>query len=726
MSEKPGMYDNVEACVDDVIASVGRDIRLGMPIGVGKPNLIANELYRRAKDDSSLKLTMLSGLTLAKPAPGSDLEKRFLGPILERVFGDYVDPAWIGDVKRGKLPDNVEIIEFFLPPAAFLSNKHLQQYYISSNYTHVARDLIELGVNVAAATVAKKQIGGRTMYSLGCNADATTDLMWESIARRGTRNRIELVAQTNARMPFMYGSGVEGEESFDRIVDNPALDMTLFGPPHEPVSSADYLIGLYVSTLVRDGGTLQIGIGSIGDAIAQCLIMRHRENDVYVRFAGDFGATGPFAAAVAKYGGTDVFSEGLYGCTEMMTEGFLKLYENGIIKKKVYGNSGIQRLVSEGKLAESGPYDAATIELLLSEKVLRRYLDDDDFEALRPGGLFSPGMSVTDGEIYMDGVRIAGGDLADEANVAAIAARCFNDRLDGGAVIHAGFMMGAPDFYQAFHDMPDDEKQLIQMREISYINQLYGDERLKILQRPAARFVNTGLMATMNGAVVSDGLENNQVLSGVGGQYNFVAMAHALPDAKSIIMVRSTRTKGGDVTSNIVWNYGHITIPRHLRDVVVTEYGIADLRGRTDRDVFAALLNVTDSRFQESLLAKARSAGKVAANYRIPDAFRNNLPETIEKKLRPYKEKGYFPVFPFGTELTDVELTLARALKTLKASLDSKKFRLPGIAQIGKIGSPPAAAAVYLERMKLDRPSSAQEKVLQKLMLYALATTGAF
>ncbi len=98
---------------------------------------------------------------------------------------------------------------------------------------------------------------------------------------------------------------------------------------------------------------------------------------------------------------------------------------------------------------------------------------------------------------------------------------------------------------------------------------------------------------------MSDGLADGRVVSGVGGQYNFVSMAHALPDARSILCVRTTRTSGGKTTSNIVWNYAHTTIPRHLRDIVITEYGIADLRGRTDHEVIAALLNVADSRFQE-------------------------------------------------------------------------------------------------------------------------------
>ena len=88
------------------------------------------------------------------------------------------------------------------------------------------------------------------------------------------------------------------------------------------------------------------------------------------------------------------------------------------------------------------------------------------------------------------------------------------------------------------------------------------------------------MMLTTLGAAISDGLADGRVVSGVGGQYNFVAMAHALPGARSMLCVRSTRRKDGRLSSNIVTSYGHCTIPRHLRDIAITEYGIADLRGR--------------------------------------------------------------------------------------------------------------------------------------------------
>ena len=57
---------------------------------------------------------------------------------------------------------------------------------------------------------------------------------------------------------------------------------------------------------------------------------------------------------------------------------------------------------------------------------------------------------------------------------------------------------------------------------------------------------------------------------------------HALRDGRSVLLLRSSRVGAAGARSNILWNYGHTTIPRHLRDVFVTEYGIADLRGKSD------------------------------------------------------------------------------------------------------------------------------------------------
>ena len=78
------------------------------------------------------------------------------------------------------------------------------------------------------------------------------------------------------------------------------------------------------------------------------------------------------------------------------------------------------------------------------------------------------------------------------------------------------------------------------MMPVSFTNELYGDEETKRRARVDARFVNNAMMATLMGAAISDGLESGQVVSGVGGQYNFVAQAFALEGARSILAI------GGD------------------------------------------------------------------------------------------------------------------------------------------------------------------------------------
>jgi hypothetical protein len=262
------------------------------------------------------------------------------------------------------------------------------------------------------------------------------------------------------------------------------------------------------------------------------------------------------------------------------------------------------------------------------------------------------------------------------------------------------------------------------MRGVAFVNQLYGaDPELRILQRRAARCINTTMMVTLLGAAVSDALESGEVVSGVGGQYNFVAMAHALPGARSILCVRATRTRHGHTTSNIIWSYGHETIPRHLRDMVVTEYGIADLRGRTDEEIIAALLNVADSRFQEALLARARAAGKIRADYRIPEAFRNNLPQRLNAALHEPRARGFFSDYPFGTDLTAEEIALARALKYLEARTGSAWARLTTAAAALASGGPASAHAAALRRMGLAQPRGVAERLQRRLVAWALDAT---
>jgi hypothetical protein len=405
----------------------------------------------------------------------------------------------------------------------------------------------------------------------------------------------------------------------------------------------------------------------------------------------------------------------------MLVDCFLDLRKAGVLVREVVDDAAVQRLIDDGRIGMTPAADS--LRLLRDEGAFPARLGAAEVARLTRIGLLQ-GVSL-DGEtlVLPDGGRVAA-DLGDDRTLGALARSGLGRRLRG-AFAHAAFFLGPLAFYEHLRTMPREERERIRMTGVGFVNQLYGDEALKVAQRRHARFINTGMMATITGAVVSDGLENGQVVSGVGGQYNFVAMAHALPEARSILMVRATREKGGEVGSNIVARYGHVTIPRHLRDVVVTEYGIADLRGRSDAEVAAAMIQIADSRFQESLADEARRNRKLPSGWRLPDRFRENSPERLARLLAPHREEGLCGEFPYGTDLSPIELTLAKALRALRRRLDARRFELPPVQELPKIVRAPESARPYLERMGLAEPDGFEEQLLQRVVLYALATHGA-
>lgn len=588
---------------DAVIARVGKTIVLGLPLGLGKAPHIANALFARAVADPSIKLTIFTALTLEKPRYKNVLERRFLEPVIERLFGDWPELAYAKALRAGTLPSNIEVNEFFFLAGQWLGVPRAQQSYIAANYTHATRYLVERGVNVIAQLVAKR--GDR--YSLSGNTDITLDLFK---AREEGKAQFLVTAQVNSELPFMPGEGDLPAEDFDYILDSPSTEFSLFAPPHEPIGAAQYAIGLHTARLVPDGGTLQIGIGKDGDAVAQALILRHRDNDT---FRKALAALDPSSS-----GHLTPFETGLHGLSEMLVSAFLQLIVSGVIKREIEG-----------------------------------------------------------------------------------------------ALLNAGFFLGPKSFYTALREMPEAQREKIRMRAISFTNELYGDEDTKRRQRPGARFINSTMMVTLLGAAISDGLEDGRVVSGVGGQYDFFAQAFALPDAHAILTLNATRGHGSRATSNVRWSYGHQTIPRHLRDIVVSEYGVANLRGRTDAQTIAALLNIADSRFQDELLRQAKDAGKIAKSHEIAPQYRNNTPERIERALEPFRE--HLPEFPFGCDFDETERRLMPALERLQ-NASASPLQLMRLASRGFGGGEEAALA----RMQLDRPRTLQDRLYKLLLRAAL------
>ena len=330
----PPQFGNVEDCVEQAISRVGRRIVLCAPIGAGKPVALVNAFYQRAAADPGIELAILTGLTLTRPRPASELERRLVEPITARVFGKAPEPAWIGPLRAGKLPPNIRVQEFFMEPGAWLHAPLAQQSYASINYTHVARSVLAQGANVVAQQVARRP-GGRV--SLGTQPGRHGRPHPDAARARAGGQPVAVIGQVNDRMPFMFGAAEMAESGLDFLVDDPRGYHELIAPPNGPIPTAEHAIALAASMLVRDGGTIQIGIGELGDAIVHALTLRHRSNADWRRALADIGLLPRFAAEQQAMGGDAPFEQGLYAVTEMFVDGFLDLYREGILKRRAGG-----------------------------------------------------------------------------------------------------------------------------------------------------------------------------------------------------------------------------------------------------------------------------------------------------------------------------------------------------------------------------------------------------
>jgi hypothetical protein len=153
---------------------------------------------------------------------------------------------------------------------------------------------------------------------------------------------------------------------------------------------------------------------------------------------------------------------------------------------------------------------------------------------------------------------------------------------------------------------------------------------------------------------------------------------------------------------------------------VVTEYGIADLRGRTDREVAEALLGVMDARFQDEFVDAAKRARKLPRDFRVPDLARANRPEVLRTKFGPWCAQGHFPELPFGSDFTQEERVLAKTLRSMEASAHTFGGRLGLLWDALVHGAASAEIEPYLSRMSLANPKSSREWLYRRALAVAL------
>lgn len=628
-ARSPQLIKSVDDAAEMLWRKFNGQLRVATPLGLGKPNQLLNALYAQARASTTGKLTLFTALSLDPPAPKQSLERRFMEPFRERHWGaDYPVLEYARDARQGRLPENVRVHEFYLQAGSGLRAPRMQQDYQSLNYTHVAGELARAGVDAVVQLVARRGGGASARYSLSCNPDVTLDL---ADLFREQKKPLFVVGVVHPQLPFVGGEAEVPAAFFDALVEDPGVDHEIFALPRTPIDEVDHAIGFHASRLVVDDGTLQIGIGSLSDAIVSSLLLRHRQNTKYRELVRNSLTSFPHHRGMALSDGT--FEKGLYGLSELVTDGFMHLREAGILKREV-----------------------------------------------------------------------------------------IDDRAGVRTYLHGAFYLGSRALYDWLRTLEGEDFTGLRMGRVSKVNDLYDPHEVLLRkQRKNPRFINTCMQVTLLGGAASDTLSDGRVVSGVGGQYNFVAMSHELPGSRSILLLRSTREEKGRRRSNIVASHGHLTIPRHLRDIIITEYGIADVRGKTDQETVEAILAIADSQFQDELADAAIQAGKLPRGYRLPNEARNNHPEKIARFVRESRPIAHvFSSFPFGSDFTPTEERLVHALTRLKARVESSRLA-PLALLLRSFSVDSSQFTEELERMGLTQPTDWRTRLERRLLLTALA-----
>lgn len=153
------------------------------------------------------------------------------------------------------------------------------------------------------------------------------------------------------------------------------------------------------------------------------------------------------------------------------------------------------------------------------------------------------------------------------------------------------FLMGSKRLYSFADNNP-----MIAMYPVDYVN-----NPLIAMQNDNLISINSCVQVDLTGQVASESIGHKQI-SGVGGQVDFVRGASMSRGGKSIIAIAST-TSGGKVSKivNTLDMGAIVTTSRTDVDYIVTEYGIAKLKGKSLRERAKALINIAHPDFREEL-----------------------------------------------------------------------------------------------------------------------------
>jgi acyl-CoA hydrolase/N-acetylglutamate synthase-like GNAT family acetyltransferase len=204
----------------------------------------------------------------------------------------------------------------------------------------------------------------------------------------------------------------------------------------------------------------------------------------------------------------------------------------------------------------------------------------------------------------------------------------------------ATFCMGKQSTYEFLHDNP-----AIDFRQIHYTN-----NPLLIARQDNMVAINSALEIDLTGQATAESI-GKVFHSGVGGQADFMRGAVLARGGKSILAIQSTAA--GETVSRIVPTLSQgagATLTRGDIRYVVTEYGIAYLRGKNIRERAMALIAIAHPKFREWLVEEAKKAGFIYTDQMIMPGEKGRYPEELETYR---KTKSSMDIFLRPIKMTD-------------------------------------------------------------------------
>jgi Acetyl-CoA hydrolase len=160
----------------------------------------------------------------------------------------------------------------------------------------------------------------------------------------------------------------------------------------------------------------------------------------------------------------------------------------------------------------------------------------------------------------------------------------------------AAFMMGTQRLYDFVNDNP-----MVEMRAVDFTNDTHV---IRSFSRMVA--INSAIEVDLTGQVVADSI-GHRLYSGVGGQMDFIRGAGLASEGRAIIALPSMAGGGESrIVSSIREGAGVVTTRAHVR-TVVTEWGVAELFGRSLRERAVALIGIAHPDARDQLLAEAEA-----------------------------------------------------------------------------------------------------------------------